>query len=100
MGGSLLAIAVAMALSTVPITVTLILLLSPGRRGSGLPFLAGWVLTLAVVPMAAAAGVLAAPLSRRERVQVAATTEIVVGAALVIGAIITWRRARTRVPTS
>jgi hypothetical protein len=89
-----------MALSTVPITVTLILLLSPRRRRSSLPFLAGWVLTLAVVPMGAAAGVLAAPLSRRERVQVAATTEILVGAALVIGAILTWRRARTRVPTS
>ena len=98
--GSLLAIAVAMALSTVPITVTLILLLSPRRRGSSLPFLAGWVLTLAVVPLAAAAGVLAAPLSRRERAQVAATTEIVIGAALVIGAILTWRRARTQVPTS
>jgi len=93
--GKLLAIAMAMALSSLPIMATLIILLSPQRRRSSLPFLAGWVLTLAVVAWAAAAGVLAMPLSRRERVQLTAAAEIVVGAALVIGAILTWHRSRT-----
>jgi hypothetical protein len=98
--GSLLGIAVAMALSWVPITATIAILLSPQRRRSSLSFLAGWVLTLAVVPLAAAAGILAMPLSRRERSQFAAATEIVVGAALVIGAILTWRRSQTQTPTA
>ena len=98
--GSLLGIAVAMALSSVPITATIVILLSPQRRRSSLPFLAGWVLTLGVVPLAAAAGILAMPLSRRERSQFEAATEIVVGAALVIGAILTWRRSQTPAPTS
>ena len=98
--GSLLAIAIAMALSSVPVTATIVILLSPQRRRSSLPFLAGWVLTLAVVPLAAAAGILAMPLSRRERSQFAAATEIVVGVALVIGAILTWRRSQTPAPTS
>jgi len=97
--GSLLAIAIAMALSSVPITATIVILLSPQRRRSSLPFLAGWVLTLGVVPLAAAAGILAMPLSRRERSQFAAAAVIVVGAALVIGAILTWRRSQTRAPT-
>jgi len=59
----------------------------------------GWVLTLGVVPLAAAAGILAMPLSRRERSQFEAAMVIVVGAALVIGAILTWRRSQTRAPT-
>ena len=98
--GSLLAIAIAMALSSVPITATIVILLSPQRQSSSLPFLAGWVLTLGVVPLAAAAGILAMPLSRRERSQFAAAAEILVGAALVIGAIYTWRRSQTPAPTS
>ena len=98
--GKLLAIAIAMALSSVPIMATLIILLSPQRRRSSLPFLAGWVTSLAVVALAAAAGVLAMPLSRRERGQVADAAEIVVGAALVIGAILTWRRSSTGATSS
>ena len=94
----LLAIAVAMALSSVPITATLVILLSPRRRQSSVPFLTGWVLTIAVVALAAAGGALALPGSRRERLQFAAVTEIVVGAALVVGAIVTLRRSRTRAP--
>jgi hypothetical protein len=96
--GGLLALAVAMALSSVPITATLIILLSPQRGKSSLPFLAGWVLTIAVVALAAAGGALALPLSRRERVQFVAAFEIVVGAALILAAIVTWRRSRTRAP--
>ena len=59
--GSLLAIALAMALSSVPIMATIVILLSPRRRGPSLAFLAGWVLTIAVVPLAAASGTLAMP---------------------------------------
>jgi hypothetical protein len=94
----LLAIAVAMALSSVPITATLVILLSPRRRQSSVPFLMGWVLTIAVVALAAAGGALALPGSRRERLHFAAATEIVIGAVLVVGAIVTLRRRRTRQP--
>jgi hypothetical protein len=94
--GGLLAIAVAMALSSVPITATLVILLSPRRRQSSLPFLTGWVLTIAVVALAAAGGALAIPGSRRERLQVAAATQIVIGLGLLVGAIVTLRRSRTR----
>ena len=77
---------------------TIVILLSPRRRGPSLAFLAGWVLTIAVVPLAAASGTLAMPLSRRERVQLVAATEIVLGASLIVGAIVTWRRSRSRQP--
>jgi hypothetical protein len=95
----LLALAVAMALSAVPITATLIILLSPQRRKSSLPFLAGWMLTIAVVALAAAGGALALPLSRREHLQLATAFEIVVGVALILGAVVLWRRSRTQAST-
>ncbi len=96
--GGLLVLALGMALSSVPITATVVILLSPRRRTSSLPFLVGWVLTIAVVAMAAAGGALAIPLSRREHDRLTAAFEIAVGAALVVGAIVTLRRSRTRVP--
>jgi len=91
--GSLLPIAVAMALSTVPITITLIILQSPSRRRSSIPYLAGWVVSLAVVVLAAAGGVLALPVSRRERLTAIAIAEIVVGGLLVVFGILVWQRS-------
>ena len=41
--GQLIPIAVAAALSTVPITVMVLILLSPERNRSAMPFLIGWV---------------------------------------------------------
>jgi Sap, sulfolipid-1-addressing protein len=91
--GGLLAIAVAMAVSSVPITATLIILLSPSRTKSSIPFLAGWVVGISVVVLAAAFGVLALPVSRRERLTAIAIAEIVVGCALVAFGILTLRRS-------
>src|SRR5689334_11456848 len=85
-----------MALSSVPIMATVVILLSPRRRQSGLPFLAGWVLTIAAVALAAAGGALAMPLSRREQDRLSAAFEIIVGAGLVIASVVTLRRSRTR----
>ncbi len=89
--GSLLLVAVAMALSTVPITTTLIILLSPARKKSSVPFLVGWVGSLCLVILGAAGGVLALPVSRRERMTAIAVAEIVVGLALVALGIFAWR---------
>ena len=98
--GGLLVLALGMALSSVPITATVIILLSPRRRQSSLPFLSGWLLTIALVALAAAGGSLAMPLSRREHDRLTAAFEIVVGTALVIAGIVTLRRSRTAPPTS
>jgi Sap, sulfolipid-1-addressing protein len=94
--GGLLVLALGMALSSVPITATVVILLSPRRRQSSLPFLAGWVLTIAVVALAAAGGALAMPLSRREQDRLTAAFEIIVGVALIAAAMVTLRRSRTR----
>lgn len=94
--GGLLVLALGMALSSVPIMATVVILLSPRRRTSSLPFLAGWVIAIAVVALAAAGGALAMPLSRREHDRLTATVEIIAGAALVLAAIVTLRRSRTR----
>jgi hypothetical protein len=96
----LLPIALGMALSTVPITATLLILLSPRRRQSSLPFLIGWLLGLTAVTVAFAEGALALPISPRRRQATAiAIAELVVGAALIALAVVTWlRRARPRQP--
>lgn len=99
-GGGLLVLALGMALSSVPITATVIILLSPRRGQSSLPFLSGWVLTIALVALAAAGGSLAMPLSRREHDRLSAAFELLVGASLVIAGIVTLRRSRTAAPMS
>jgi hypothetical protein len=89
-----------MALSSVPITATLVILLSPRRRQSSVAFLAGWVLTIAVVALAAAGGALAMPLSRREHDRLTAAFAVIAGTGLVVAAVVTLRRSRTRAPRS
>src|SRR5215218_1890126 len=93
--GSLLPIAVAMALSTIPITITLIILQSPSRRRSSIPYLARWVLSLAVVVLAAAGGVLALPVSRRGRLTAIAIAEMGVGGRLVVFGSFLWQRSNS-----
>ena len=51
--GPLLPIAVAVAVSTVPIMATILILLSPKRNRSAIPFLIGWVVGMAAVVVVA-----------------------------------------------
>ncbi|KFF60330.1 hypothetical protein JF66_05155 [Cryobacterium sp. MLB-32] len=47
--GQLLPIALAIALSTVPIMATVLILMSPNRNRSSLPFLVGWVVGIGLM---------------------------------------------------
>jgi Sap, sulfolipid-1-addressing protein len=95
--GALLPIAVAVAISSVPLTVTILILLSPNRGKSALPFLVGWVIGVAAVISLSALGAeaLAQP-SLRGPDTATAVGEMIVGAALMVLAIVYLRRpART-----
>lgn len=94
--GLILPIALAVAISSVPIMATLVILLSPRAAQTALPFLIGWVLGLAAIVTLFTLGAQAIPSPRIDRRPdtVIATIEILVGAALVVLAIIEWRHAR------
>ena len=96
-----LPIAIAVAISSVPIMATILILLSPRRSESAVPFLIGWVLGMVVVVSLCALFAQAVPTARSPRQPQTAVGigEILVGAALVVGAIIAWFRAR-RNPSS
>lgn len=91
-----LPIAIAVAVSSVPIMAMIIILLSPRRDESALPFLIGWVLGIAVVVSLCTLGAQAVPTSRspRQPETAVALGEILVGSAIVVVAIIAWIRAR------
>ncbi|HZA32759.1 MAG TPA: GAP family protein [Propionibacteriaceae bacterium] len=92
--GHLLPIAVALAVSSVPIMVMIMILLSPRRNVSALPFLLGWVIGIALVVFLSALGANALPEApRRVQDTLAAVLEIVIGAVLICGAVISflWR---------
>jgi Sap, sulfolipid-1-addressing protein len=92
--GSLLPIAVAVALSSVSIMATILILLSPKRNHSAIPFLIGWVVGMAGVVIVAAAGANALPISSFRAPQRAiAIGQIIVGLAVLVGAVLAWRRA-------
>jgi uncharacterized membrane protein len=92
--GSLLPISVAIAFSSVPITAMILILLSPKRNVAALPFLAGWVIGIALVATIAALGAQFLPEPSRRHPQTAtAVIEMLVGLGLVALAIVTrWRR--------
>ena len=94
--GHILPIALAVAISSVPIMATVVILLSPKGTKTALPFLIGWVLGMAVVVTLCTLGaqVIPAPRSDRREATAIAAAEILVGIALVVVAIIEWRRAR------
>lgn len=95
--GHLLPIALAAALSTVPIMATILILLSPKRQQSAVPFLMGWVIGMAVVVLIGGfvAGLL--PIGPRRTPQAAiGTAEIIIGSGVVVVAALAWRRARRR----
>ncbi|MGO4103755.1 GAP family protein [Leifsonia sp. YAF41] len=98
--GHILPIAVAVALSSVPITVIILILLSPNRNRSAIPFLIGWLIGLAGV---ATAFVVFANLIPKSIVRKAdlgiAIVLMVVGIALIVFSIVSWRKALGRPPT-
>jgi hypothetical protein len=98
--GPLLPIAVAVAVSTVPIMATILILLSPKRNKSAIPFLIGWVVGMAAVVVIAAVGANALPIRPfRAQQKAIAIGQIVIGTALLVAAVIAWRRA-TRAPAA
>lgn len=92
----ILPIAIAVALSSVPILATIVILLSPKRTTSAVPFLIGWVLGifLVVVVFTLTAQFLPAARSPRRPDTVIGTLEIIVGAAIIALAVVEWIRAR------
>ena len=99
--GHLLPFAVALALSAVPILATLFILLSPNRSRSAMPFLIGWVAGIFVVAALCTLVAQAVPAARSPRRPdtVIGALEIIIGAALIVLAIFSFRRARKRAAT-
>jgi hypothetical protein len=100
--GQLLPIALAVAISSVPIMATILILLSPKRAQSAVPFMVGWILGIAAVVSICTAFAQLIPTSRSPRrpETVIGVAEILVGLALVVIAIIEWRRARRNPATA
>jgi hypothetical protein len=100
--GQILPIALAVAISSVPIMATILILLSPKRAQSAVPFLIGWVLGIATVVSICTAFAQLIPASRSPRrpETVIGIAEILVGLALVVIAIIEWRHARRNPATA
>ncbi|MRG59235.1 hypothetical protein GE115_05035 [Agromyces sp. CFH 90414] len=94
--GHILPIALAVAISSVPIMATIMILLSPKAARTSLPFLLGWVLGMAALVSVTTISAQAIPSPRSDRRPETAIgiAEIVVGIALVVLAVIQWRRAR------
>jgi hypothetical protein len=97
----LLPLAVALALSTVPILAALLILLSPNRSRSAIPFLLGWMigmfLVAVVATLAATQFVPASRLPRRSD-ETIGMLEIAVGAGLVLVGVFSAWRTRRRPP--
>ena len=96
--GHILPIAVAVALSSIPIMATILILLSPNKRRSSLMFLIGFVLglTVTVVAFTVLAQLATPPRRSQETIGISL---IVIGSALVVFAIIVWRRGAGRPST-
>ncbi|MCU1479877.1 MAG: hypothetical protein JWQ19_663 [Subtercola sp.] len=92
--GHLLPLALAIAISSVPITATILILLSPKRNTTAIPFLIGWVfgMALLVVLVDLLANVL--PQASRRQTPYLAVAEIVIGVAMIALALISWRVGR------
>ncbi|MEU1971304.1 GAP family protein [Microbacterium sp. NPDC019599] len=96
--GYVVPLAVALAFSTLPILVALLILLSPNRSRSAIPFLIGWVLGMVLVVSLCTLGAQFVPASRfpRREDEVVGQIEIVLGAALILLGIFSLWRARRR----
>jgi hypothetical protein len=94
--GLLLPIAIAMAISIVPIMATVVLLLAPNRDRTAVPFLIGWVGGLMLVVTLCTLGAQLVPLPKfglRPNTAVA-LWEMAIGLALIVLAVVSWRRSR------
>lgn len=90
--GQLLPVALAAALSTVPVTVLLVIMMSPRRKVAAVPYALGCLAgTLLVVLAAALAAQFLPPPRPRQANEVTAVLELVLGSALVVVGIRTWR---------
>ena len=96
--GHILPIAVAVALSSIPIMAAILILLSPNKRRSSLMFLIGFVLGLAVTVVAFTVLAQLATPPRRSQETIGISL-IIIGSALVVFAIIVWRRGAGRPST-
>ncbi|MDQ7880187.1 GAP family protein [Microbacterium sp. QXD-8] len=94
--GHLLIIAAAVAISSVPIVMTILILLSPNRTRSAVPFLIGWVIGIVVTVSIAALFATVLPSSRFERQPdtAVAIVEIVLGVAAMVLGVLSWFRRR------
>ena len=90
--GHILPIAVAGAVSSVPIMAVILLLLSPNKSRSPLAFLIGYVLGLVAILALFTALAYVLPVSRRQTDAAVGTALVVVGVAMIVIAIIAWRR--------
>lgn len=95
--GHILPLAIGVALSSVPIVVMVLILLSPRGRASGLAYLIGAVVGLAgVTTLFTSIASLLPPPPDPEKSPLFATIELVLGAALLVLALIRMRRSRHR----
>src|SRR3954467_2982242 len=94
--GHILPIALAVALSSVPITVTIFILLSPNRSRSAVPFMIGWLIGLVLVVTFSAllAQLVPTPRGPRRPETAVGIIEILVGLALVVLGLLSFRRSR------
>ncbi|GLI28933.1 hypothetical protein ARHIZOSPH14_31750 [Agromyces rhizosphaerae] len=90
-----LPVSLAMAISTVPIMATILILLSPNRKRSAVPFLIGTVVGLALVVTLTTLGARAIPTPRFDRQPDVALgiAEILVGLALIAFGVFRFRRS-------
>ncbi len=92
--GELLPIAVALAVSSVPIMATILILLSPKRNHSAIPFLIGWVVGMASVVFVAELGASSLPVRPlRAQQRAIGIAQVIVGLAVLVVAVLAGRRA-------
>ena len=99
--GTVLPLGLAVALSSVPIMATTFILLSANRDRTTLPFVAGWVIGIFAVALLFTAGFSVLPRRTTSvRDPLLGWIEVVLGAALVVLALIVWRRTSGARPQS
>ncbi|RZU65615.1 Sap-like sulfolipid-1-addressing protein [Microterricola gilva] len=94
--GHILPIALAVAISSVPILATVVILLSPERSRTAIPFLIAWVIGIIVVVSVCTIGahLVPTPTGPRKQDDAVGVAEIVAGLALGVTAVVSWRRSR------